>query len=90
MTYIGSPGQFFGQFEKKTLEDLRAIESELKTVYESHRADLPLFYSDVRSHIGDYAVIHWTDDNFYRVKVIKEHVNDVSESFISTLSVYKF
>lgn len=65
------------------MEDLKAITDELKTVYGKQSSDLPLLYSDVRSHIGDFAVVRHDDGVFYRAKVIKEFVNDVSTTLPS-------
>ncbi|XP_057380222.1 uncharacterized protein LOC130702570 isoform X2 [Daphnia carinata] len=88
VTYAGPPGQFFGQFERRPVSELEALKNELRSAYSScgipgQIAQVPLLYSDLKSHVGDYAVIRWaTDKLLYRVKVINEYGNDVSVSFV--------
>ncbi|KAK4011675.1 hypothetical protein OUZ56_020794 [Daphnia magna] len=88
VTYAGPPGQFFGQFERRPVSELEALKNELRSAYSScgipgEILQVPLLYSDLKSHVGDYAVIRWTADKLlYRVKIINEYGNDVSVSFV--------
>lgn len=84
VTYVDKPGQFFGQFEKRPENDLKELETELLAVYgdgsnTEATSKIPLLYADVQSHVGDNAVIRWSDDgNLYRVKIVQEFALDVS------------
>ncbi|KAI9557952.1 hypothetical protein GHT06_014704 [Daphnia sinensis] len=76
------PGCFFGQFEKIPVDSLNEMVSELTTVYSSN-PNSPLLYADVRSHLGHYGVVLWEEDNnFYRIQITKEMVNDAEIHFI--------
>lgn len=84
VTYAGPRGHFFGQFERRPENDLEALKNELQSAYSScgvpgQTPQVPLLYSDLKSHVGDYAVIRWSADKLlYRVKVINEYGNEVS------------
>lgn len=83
VTYVDSPGKFFGQFERRPVTELEALKNELQSTYSScipgQPSQVQLLYADVKSHIGDYAVIKWSfDGHFYRVQVVEEFANDVS------------
>lgn len=85
VTYVGSPGKFFGQFETREVSELEAMKRELNSTYSTcdpgswNVPHFPLLYADAKSHIGEYAVIKWsTDGHFYRVQVENEFAIDVS------------
>ena len=83
VTYVGSPGKFFGQFERREITELEGLKNELHSTYSScisgQVSQIPLLYADAKSHIGDYAVIKWSSNgHFYRVQVVNEFANDVS------------
>lgn len=94
VTYAGPPGQFFGQFERRPVSELEALKNELRSAYSScgipgEILQVPLLYSDLKSHVGDYAVIRWTADKLlYRVKIINEYGNDVSSAIGSMRDLY--
>uniref|UniRef100_A0A0P6EK20 Tudor domain-containing protein n=1 Tax=Daphnia magna TaxID=35525 RepID=A0A0P6EK20_9CRUS len=76
------PGCFFGQFEKIPVDSLNEMVSELTAAY-STNSNAPLLYADVRSHLGHYGVVLWEEDNnFYRIQITKEMVNDAEIHFI--------
>jgi len=72
VTYSENNGEFFGQFARRSVEDLNAMESELATVYDSLLLK-PLLYADCKEHVGDNGVIRWLEDGrLYRVEIIQE------------------
>lgn len=79
VTFVGPPGHFFGQFEKRPTSDLLSVAAELVSFYENvSPTTLPLLYSDLETHLGDYGVIKWSSDNhMYRVKIVEENPTDV-------------
>ena len=65
-------GQFFGQFERRSTEDLKAMELELAAVYDNLHLK-PCLYADGKEHLGDNGVIQWSEDQqFYRVEIVQE------------------
>ena len=82
VTSTFSSGKFFGQLEKRSLLELNSVLTELVEVYSNEPAP-PLLYADVRSHLGDFAVIKWSaDSNYYRVKINEEFAHDAMVNFI--------
>ena len=72
VTYSESNSEFFGQFARRSVEDLCAIESELASVYDSLLLK-PLLYADCKEHVGDNGVIRWLEDGrLYRVEVVQK------------------
>jgi len=50
----------------------------------------PLLYADVNSHVGDFAVIKFSEDGqFYRVKIHEEFVNEAEVWFVDYGNVLK-
>ena len=77
ITYVGAGGNFFGQLEGRSLQELNSVLSELTDVYDKD-PDPHLLYSDVQSHCGDFAVVKWSADNtYYRVRIEEELPNDI-------------
>lgn len=86
VTFVGAPGHFFGQFQKLPMNDLKAIEMELHSVYDSvtlqpgANCPIPLLYSGVRGHVGDFGVVKWAEDeSWYRVRIVEEFCDEVME-----------
>ncbi|KAK2725157.1 hypothetical protein QYM36_001568 [Artemia franciscana] len=74
--------KFFGQLERFSNENLDNMQCELLDVYKA-LTNPPLLYADVKSHIGDCAVVRFPEDNaYYRAKVLKEIAQDVEVMFI--------
>ena len=73
VTYCDEIGQFFGQLDKRSTVELKAMEKELFAFYGSS-ADKPLLlFSDCGDHIGDHGIIKWEEDGqLYRVEVMEE------------------
>ena len=70
------PGKFFGQLERRSVEELNAVLTELEEIY-SNEAKPKLLYSDAQNHCGDFGVIKWSaDGHFYRVHVSEEIASD--------------
>ena len=68
---------------------MNQIQAELLKVYGSLN-DPPLLYADVNSHIGDFAVIKWSEDEqFYRVKIQEEFANETEVYFVDYGNVLK-
>lgn len=64
-----SENKFFGQLERFSNEDLQNLQCELLGVYKA-LSNPPLLYADVKSHIGDCAVVRFSVDGaYYRAKV---------------------
>ena len=71
------------------MEDLNKIQGELVKVYGSVN-DPPLLYADVNSHVGDFAVIKFSEDGqYYRVKIHEEFVNEAEVWFVDYGNVLK-
>jgi len=52
--------------------------------------DPPLLYADVNSHVGDFAVIKFSEDGqYYRVKIHEEFVNEAEVWFVDYGNVLK-
>jgi tudor domain-containing protein 1/4/6/7 len=55
--------------------------SELKLAYSSDSNII--LYADAKSHLGHYGVVQWdADENFYRIRVVEEFVNDAKVLFV--------
>ena len=75
-------GRFFGQFEKLSTPDLEQLQTELLEVY-GKLEQAPLLYADVDSHLGDFGVVKFSEDQqFYRVKITEEKATSVIAAFI--------
>jgi hypothetical protein len=84
-----SVGRFFGQLERLSIDDLHQIQVELAKVYGSLN-DPPLLYADVNSHVGDFAVIKWSEDGqYYRVKIQEEFVIECEVCFVDYGNILK-
>ena len=71
------------------MDGLNQIQAELLKVYGSLN-DPPLLYADVKSHHGDFAIIKWTeDDQYYRVQIHEEFVNEAEVWFVDYGNVLK-
>jgi Tudor domain len=71
------------------MDDLNQIQAELLKVYGSVNVRrCP--YADVNSHVGDFAVIKWSEDGqYYRVKIHEEFVNETEVCFVDYGNVLK-
>jgi hypothetical protein len=85
-------GSFYGQFNRRPMEELAAVENELMSVY-SALGELPLLFDDGKNHIGEYAVMKWDLDNkLYRVQILEnlrnEKVNVCFYLFLVSFRIY--
>ena len=74
-------GSFFGQFGRRPIESLDAMDNELVNVYKNLK-DLPLLYDDGESHLGDNAIVLSNKDkHLYRAEIIQELPNETVINF---------
>ena len=82
VVFTEEPGSLFGQLEKFPMEELNDVTSEITKLYtEIEKPEL--LYADVEKHLGHIGIHKWAeDDNYYRVRIIKEMVHEVDIFFI--------